>query len=1065
MNKEFKELFEYELKSIINNNSNNLILPNDEDELEIRFGKLFMGNFNTNVGIEKFKNILNKIDKNGKTYLIIDWIHRPELLKVFNKKFHKLVRRQTIEKKFDIFENNININNYDHRKFVNIKNKEYFENELEMKIKDLSNLSNNEKNKEEEEYKKRLQYLNEGNTIYLSKSIVGDKKNRTQENLRFSHVIEHIFNVKEHNLNDISNIRIGNIPYSGIRLKKRYSTYINDVWRLDLTIVNKGKLRWMRGIDLDKEYEYQIEIEFDNQIYRKMEIKPSISNMMLSLNNLIQLISNELLDYNIDIQPLEPHTLEKKDLSLLTSIPYSVTDKADGERMFLFIDENIYLKNPKTQKFEYEIKNKDNFDNLKGTIIDGEFLKDMKSFFAFDIMLFKSEDIRKYNLTKRLEYLNIILKDLNKLLIDFKISSKKFYFDNIFNKAKKLWLSKDNIFPYKLDGLIFTPINEPYSINNKIPIFKWKDKHSIDVRVEYKNSFTYFHSYSRNTYEWPDSYNKNIKNKQLNLLNTLKNKNIDFFDIKHSRFVMNINKGQIFSDDKLLILKSNGNNSKYYLGIPDIVRFIPSTNEEIIPKYDIIEFEFDMNKKMWIPLRKRTFDKQKPNSYKSIESALIAILQNITIDDIAALQNTNNFVKTAEEYNLTKDNTIERLAFRNFHNYVKRFMITKSICYNNNKHKFLLDLGSGSGGDILKWISAGFTDILAVEPAIIRGHEFINRLIKLGFIESNNRFTLKINKKTKKLYNPPINITIIIGDASKNLQSGEAGANNEESKKLLQFFKDKNFNGFDVISTMFVIHYMFIDSNMQKNKNKFENYMKNITDNLKPEGIFMGTYMDGIKINKLINNKNSYSFLHDNNHKFYEISYLNNYNDSISRTYNSFWNKNIQIMNIYNKLWGDTIIPEPKIYSNILYMLFKQFNIYSIINNTSFEDLYQNYLNSDLRKYKGKKILTQDEKNLSFLNNFFFCKFNKNISFTDLNNVCNPQIINNSLDELNKFNSLLKQLSINNVSNINDFYLKLYNFVNDKNNKPSKDNLQIIADFFQIKNTKQRINSYIKLML
>ena len=59
--------------------------------------------------------------------------------------------------------------------------------------------------------------------------------------------------------------------------------------------------------------------------------------------------------------------------------------------------------------------------------------------------------------------------------------------NKIFEQAKKLW-DERKLQPYHIDGLIFTPLIEPYPTKNKSwkQLFKWKppELNSIDTLIE-----------------------------------------------------------------------------------------------------------------------------------------------------------------------------------------------------------------------------------------------------------------------------------------------------------------------------------------------------------------------------------------------------------------------------------------------------------------------------------------------------------------------------------------------------------------------------------------------------
>lgn len=1071
MDPEFKYILEKELLSVIKNNGS-LPLPINLDEVEIRFGKKNLNGFNTNVGLDNFTKVFNTFKNydNSNKFIILDWIYRKDLLTMLSPEYQKLVRRQTDESNLDMFDE-IDFNKYDFRKMQIIRSniKKELEMRREVKITDLTDLSPTELKKQADIEKIRKEYWKRGNTVLLSKSNV--IKNKTTNKLRLSHVKENIFIIKDNNIDVGKKLVPSNIPFNSVRIKHRFTTYYDDVWRIDLTIIRLAELKWLRGIKKENAKEYQIEIEFDLEKYLLMENKPNIDNILDSSDILVNLIS-EIIGNNKP-EETSPHTLERKNLTTISSIPYSVTDKADGERMFLYINNDIsYLMNPKTEVVKLEIETKvDDSIDLKRTIIDGEYLEETKSFYAFDMLYNNGTDIRNENLKIRLNNLDKLLKTKKVSLKNFNLSIKTFYFENIFVEAKKIWMTKDK-FPYELDGLIFTPVDENYNHSKNIPIFKWKEKHSIDVRVEPTRQFTYFHNNSNKGNTWSDSNDRRIKKLQDNISNKIKESNFinSNLDIKHARFVINDSKGANFIEDRLITkLQIRGGEFKNYLGVPGLLTKMSENGEEIIPKNDIIEFEFDRSRKLWVPLRKRTFDKEAPNASRTIQSALLAIYENITIDELGSLKlnDTSNNRDIGKQYDDTKDRTSSRDPWRNFHNYVKSSLITKSACSIKTKRKFLLDLGSGKGGDIGKWIKAGYTDILGIDPSVIEGQVFVKRLKDLGFVSNKDKYTLRKNKKTKETYEPPINITHITGDGSKNLRTGEAGRTNNDSKILINFFENKDFDGFDTITIMFVIHYMFMNDDMKKDKSKFEGFLKNVTENLKPDGSFVGTYLDGQKINEKVDNTNSYSFIEDSK-KIYGINLQGDVNDSKFRKSNTFWKEDLRIMDIYNIVWGDKTIPEPQIYQTILNMLFREQKLFSIVENISFEKLYQSYLDSNFMKYKGKlltpiqKQLPKGEKELAFINNIFYYKFKTPKCYKSLNHICNT--IDN-LHDLDYLNNLLKELSIDRkVDNQKDFYKELSKFVNNRENKASKEDLLKIATYFDIKHTKQRIKDYIKVM-
>ncbi len=966
MESQFETLFESRLNNIIQQN----ISPTEwrVDELEIRFGNKQQHSFNTDVGKENFDKILKKYNI-SENKVITDWIYRKNVLKSFDKKYQNLTRQHTSEVGS---KTTPNFNDYDDRKFILVPDLQILQKERNVKITDLSMITEKKIKSEEKDDKKRRKFLENNKPIFQSKE---KKKVYTQNNMRFTHAIEHKLDFKEEMINNregLLNLTHKNIPYDSVRLKHRFFKHIG-MWRLDLTEVQTLDLIWMRGSSL-KSKTYQIEIEFDIEKYMKTSKKPNIVDLMTQLKSLIDKIMDRLTPFtsNQTISFAEPHTLERSNLNKLENYPYSVTDKADGERMFLHIIDmnNIYLKNPKTNAIKRIIQVNDEYkDEVKDTIIDGEYLEP-GTFYAFDIP--SSPD--KF-LKERLEILKSVVKKI-KNVIDIKISVKKFYFENVFTEAKKIWDTKSS-FKYNLDGLIFTPIEQPYIPDKNIPILKWKDHHTIDVRLEYnrRHDFNYFHFFSKkNTvYEWPEEYADNDTLKRIKKIRSMNQ-----MTIGQARFTLQTNNpgnnyisrdlARDFVESGIIIpeneINARTDSNRYFLGIKGALNKLDGEN--ILNKYDIIEFEFQHKPEpQWKPIRRRTFDKPTPNAHRTIMGTLKAICENITITNISKLKYSK---KATALYDKVVDKTISREPWRQFNNFVKTKLLIAALPTSHDDYReqsrrptrMLLDLGSGRGGDFHKWKNLGYTDILAIDISQTQLDEFKDRLLKGNYVENYGTYS-KDN----------LNITIIWGDVSKNIRNGEAGNNNIEKNKLIRFFRKRLDTGFDTISIMFVIHYLFANKEI-KDRVKFEGFMKNIQELLKPNGYFIGTYLDGKKLNKLAGKKKKLSFKYTNRKLFYEIE-LKEDAESGSRKYEKYWEKDIRMIDVKTEVWP-TFISEPQIYSDVLNLLFEKHGLFRLSKNVSFESFYKDFLND---KKFGKKDLSPDEKVLTFLHNVFVYSFKK----------------------------------------------------------------------------------------
>jgi hypothetical protein len=627
-----------------------------------------------------------------------------------------------------------------------------------------------------------------------------------------------------------------------LRKKTRYSEYLNS-WRIDLTMVENFKYFNNKWNLIDTVYE--VELEAINDMQNTIELNEIMSNRLniLNPNYYYKLTKNCKFIGN------QPKTLERKDLINLAETNYSLTDKVDGERLFLLCCENTCLIDRKMNTV-----NLPRINNLDGTLIDGEYLFKTKQFLAFDLLYYKNENIMNKTLEERHLLLDSVLNSIkpSDTLI---IKPKTFYYsiepripisfvkysENIFKESILLWKERINQ-SINLDGLIYTPINETYNYNTNT--FKWKNDITIDVLVMNKQ---YYAS----------------------------------------------NRG------KLILL---GNEYKF--------------SNKININNEIGEFSFNTTTGQWNLLRIRT-DKKIPNAILTIKSAWLAIKQNITIENISEIDLKN----TGMQYNTTGKSIKVRksesdIKYRCFHNSIKKLIIDyKDDTENNNK--FLLDLGTGKGGDMMKWKNTGYKNILAIDSSWehIYGPN--------GFLERYN--------KIKDTELKDLSITFIWGDVSKNIRSGDAGLNPKEKTKLKNYFKQYPRLKFDKITCNFAIHYFLLSDTM------WNGFIKNIKLLIIKNGLFIGTYLNA---NKIIEGE------------FYK-------NDKLIYTLKR---KNDAEISVKTLQWNH-FIDEPLLYPEFLNTELEKIKLKKEIGPESFEEFYSE-----------KDGLSVDEKRISFMHNIFIYK-------------------------------------------------------------------------------------------
>jgi hypothetical protein len=194
-------------------------------------------------------------------------------------------------------------------------------------------------------------------------------------------------------------------------------------------------------------------------------------------------------------------------------------------------------------------------------------------------------------------------------------------------------------------------------------------------------------------------------------------------------------------------------------------------------------------------------------------------------------------------------------GMRNFHNwYIKGDILYESVLRDGGKGpggKTLIDFACGKGADINNWRFGRAAFVLGVDMAgdniIDPGNgvykRYLNTLIKYG-------------RSTTPL------MVFAIGDSSKPIITGEAGATPEERDILRSVFgqppegpvpklisteaSSMLKGGANVGVCMFAIHYFF------KDKDTLDGFIKNVSDCIAPGGYFIGCCFDGDRVFNLL---------------------------------------------------------------------------------------------------------------------------------------------------------------------------------------------------------------------
>jgi hypothetical protein len=677
----------------------------------------------------------------------------------------------------------------------------------------------------------------------------------------------------------------------------------------------------------------------------------------------------------------------------------------------------------------------------------------------------KQETSKQEKETVKKDYRLVLLKSIiaslelktvtSNKIVPLKIIVKKFYGPHIFNGCATILNNiNSGLYEYNTDGLIFTPANtgvNSKTINVKAPnykttwneSFKWKPPHynTIDFLVRFKKN------------EFGEKYIGSLNNEGTNLehYSQVNNYytlilNVGFDEKKH---------GYINPYNNILNNEIKRDLKESYANSYKPCRFYPTSPSDInaglcniLGKYDhsnnfkiytlegeeiedstIVEFAYDSNKPelwRWEPLRVRSDKTSELRSgFKNFGNAYHAAnanWQSINNPISEAILTSGNGVTINNDddvYYNKISKTSETQALRDFHNlYVKTMLIT-----NVSKSGYtLIDYAVGKGGDLPKWIAANLNFVLGLD---ISKDNIENRLD--GVCARYLNYAQRFNVIPKALF--------LHANSSKNIKSGSAFYD-DKSKQIMKALYGEgtkneillgkgvynNYgiakNGFNISSIQFALHYMF------ESEPTLHEFINNLKHSTLLEGYFIGTCYDGQKIFNMLNSSNIDESLSifKNSKKIWQITKkyeakefkddetsigyaIDIYQETINKTFREYLVNFKYFIYIMEKN-GFVLLTETE---------FKQLNLPNSYG--SFEQLY-NFMTTDLKKNNQllKKIglanaLSDEEKQISFLNNYFVFKKIRNVNDVD-DLLENSELIEkeaqaNNIDE---FNILDKEL-------------------------------------------------------
>ena len=585
-----------------------------------------------------------------------------------------------------------------------------------------------------------------------------------------------------------------------------------------------------------------------------------------------KLVYGEKMNIHQDLYAMQSKSLEL--IPFIETIPnqYSVTDKADGDRHFLFVFNNkVYLISNNLTVRQIKCKNADDFNN---TILDGEVIvhNNKQIFLAFDILFDRGVDIRievnlstrylklksvieglteveypwvkienpeKFSIEEQIKYHEDNMDQHNKLLNkeinqdknQYVIFLKYFIFptggdkSEIYSYANSMWnkYTLEYKLPYLLDGLIFTPLKQKYTRNMdeiKFQIYKWKpkEKNSIDLYIEFERDA-----------------------KTQEILTVFDNSEIeegnDQFDDageeKNALYqIAKLHVGRVNFGTNLEIpvpFKPNQDLNTAYLYLKDgnIARDIDGN---IIQDKTVVEFTYDTikigdPKKKWIPLRTR-FDKtetvqKSKRKYGNSEKVADSIWQSmnllIDINDFMLLGDKNTYTDhvTMLRSKLTARDIAIYRASDVYYSKKTKLGTTFRAFHNFIKSQYIYNYCAVTQDKKIDVFDIGIGNggelnkYFHSRVKSITGIDVdVEGLFSAGSESAIGR--LMNLKKTKPNWPPTdlVHASFGINMMKPDLQYSGLPNMTEQNKKLISKINSRKY---DVITAMFSIHYLFKD--------------------------------------------------------------------------------------------------------------------------------------------------------------------------------------------------------------------------------------------------------------
>jgi mRNA capping enzyme/mRNA capping enzyme, catalytic domain len=575
--------------------------------------------------------------------------------------------------------------------------------------------------------------------------------------------------------------------------------------------------------------------------------------------------------------------------------PYAMTLKADGERHLFYVNGTgqMYLLNHSLEwkKTDYVMK------GMEHSLLEGEYIVSSQLGLVYDVLFWKNEDVRSKpfltfskDATKEgrfifLDQFDRAVKELQKEdgTHTMQLQAKPYVFSfgrtetEIFEKSKEIWDSRLKA-PYDVDGIIFVPMEEAYPKKSGAwkNLLKWKPEeyNTIDFLIKVVKDEQGYEKRFVTEVEGKEVYYKVVE-----LFITGVQEEYDPIRKQVVRRYLPVpflpdesTIGTTVEDTDTTLFLHDGYRGVQYARILLDAKGRMLT-KDIYQKHEIesdvlddmiVEFSYDRKHIYqpdgfsWIPVRIRHDKTEQYRSgnmifgnYERTAYDLWKVIQYPVYDEMIFYGSFPSDLKElieeeeqelgASYYDACDIDSFDfkkRSKMQNFHNMIVKKRLIHSVApalLQNSKESMgsFIDLACGKGGDLSKWSSARFKNVVSMD---------VDRACV--------QYAIQYYKRYKNPYKP--NVYFLQADTSKPIfPAYEAGANDYMRKKMEEILPTRYM--FDVASSQFCLHYFF------REEYSLRMFLMNVSDNLKMGGSWIGTCFDGRNLFTLLKDKKELS--------------------------------------------------------------------------------------------------------------------------------------------------------------------------------------------------------------